>query len=502
MTDKQDIYSTYLNGHLHESELIVALDSIQTKAVKGKGVVYTPWDIVQGMVSLADPSPDMTIVEPSCGHGAFLIGLLYHMRERHNLHGVALYHWFLNKVSCVEVSPHSVAELKNILTAYFFKHYNVPVEPGSFKNIHCQDGLLFSNGQKFDLCIGNPPYIRAKHLTSEYLSFLKKTFQSCKKGTIDIYFAFIEKYTNEATQLVFITPNSFLTSNSGQTLRDIISGPSTLLVDFKDKRVFKDASVYTCILQTNQDRCDDDILYGSELSKLSPTNKSQIFRAAADTSNPSIFQEVLSGIATLCDKAYLVKKGLDGKYYAQHDNTLNEVEEGIVAPYLKITKIKNGNLSGIDYMIYPYDEAQNILSEEYIQRHYPLTYNHLLLVRNKLAQRDKGKTNKYEAWYAYGRRQGLHQIKSDEVVIIPQMIGGGCKPQVINITNLLSRYKNIVFTSGFVIPKTNQNQKACDVVFSDEFNAFVENNGRAWPGPDSSRPYYSITAKQLKSFSG
>ena len=99
MNDERDIYEEYLTSQMHESDLIAKLDSIQDKSVKEDGVIYTPWSVVQEMIAIAEPTPDMKIIEPSCGHGTFLIGLLYYMNQKHGLTGKELSNWFIKKVT-------------------------------------------------------------------------------------------------------------------------------------------------------------------------------------------------------------------------------------------------------------------------------------------------------------------------------------------------------------------------------------------------------------------
>lgn len=496
MNNKKAIYDGYLTSAMHESDLIIKLDSIQEKTVKDDGVIYTPWAIVQEMIRIAEPTPEMNIIEPSCGHGAFLIGLLYYMHEKHGLSGEALYNWFVSKVSCVEISEKTIVELKETLSVYFLKHFQLIIEEECFNNVYCHDGLTFENGRVFDLCIGNPPYIRAKNLEPGYLKFLKENYVSCKKGTIDIYLAFIEKYSGTAGSLVFITPNSFLTSNTGVVLKDLLKDKLTLLIDFKEKKIFNDASVYTCIFKTVLNHHTTKLSYGNEIGHLTQIEKSELSQDLSVSAG--LFDTVLSGIATLCDGVYLVKKAKDGKFYATYDGCTYEIEKEMIVPYLKITKIKSNKLSNIDYMIYPYDKDKTVILESELQEKFPLTYTYLSGVKGRLLQRDKGKTDKYESWYAYGRKQGLHTITDNIVIIIPQMMGGQCQPRRINISTLLKQYGKLVFTSGFVIPQNKENKKDCDYILSEVFTNFTKKHGRAWPGKNES--YFSLTSKQVKKF--
>ncbi len=58
------------------------------------------------------------------------------------------------------------------------------------------------------------------------------------------------------------------------------------------------------------------------------------------------------------------------------------------------------------------------------------------------------------------------------------MVGGECKPRLINISNLLYQYRKIVFTSGFIIPQNKENKIACDYVLDEKFFDFAKKNGK------------------------
>ncbi len=490
----ENIINDYLNNKLDEGQLIFKLDSNQVKSVKKDGVIYTPKNIAEHMIKLANPSPEWNIIEPSCGHGIFLICLIKFMEKKHNLFGGELFDWFVSKVTCVDISENAIFSLKKILKAYFKKHFNVSIDESKLTNIYNGDGLNDYRLKEYDLCIGNPPYVRAKNLDEEYLKKLKTNYISCKKGTIDIYYAFVEKYAKCSKLLVFITPNSFLNNKSGCTLKEMIIDNLIYLIDFKEKKIFKDASVYTSIFKINSESVTKEFLYGNEIEEEKLVSK-KIFFNSKKTENS--IENVLSGVATLCDSLYIVKKDFD-RFYATHNRVRYEIEEGIIVPYLKITKVKADNLQNVDYMIYPYDDKKNIIKEVDLKEKFPLTYKYLLAAKERLEQRDKGKTGKYEAWYAYGRKQGLHQIHEEHIILIPQMIGGKCKPNEINVANLINKYGRIVFTSGFVVPRNIVNNIACDYILSSKFIEFAKSNGKVWPGKDES--YYSLTSSQIKKF--
>lgn len=483
---KEVIYKRYLDGQINEYEMIHELDNIQTKSVKGSGVIYTPKDIVDYMIDLAKPTLDETIVEPSCGHGVFVFSLFDYMKKIYNLKGSELYYWFMSKVTCVDFSENTVAELKEMLSIYFEREMKLSVFPESFTNVKFQDSL-FNKDKTYDLAIGNPPYVRTKNLETEYLEQLRKTFKTCEKGNVDIYYAFIERYFKLSKRICFITPNGFLTNMSGKRLYSLINKHISTLIDFKDKLVFKDARTYTTIFVAERDMTFTGRQYANDINEILEYKENPVEVQSVNVKNP----DVLSGLATLADAVYLVKKGNDGKFYATFENVDYEIERDIIVPYLKITKIKS-DVFEHDYMICPYDASYAIIPESTMRLNYPLTMAYFDVVRNRLMQRDKGKTSKYDSWYAYGRKQGLHTITRNNVLLVPLMIGHNCVPVEVDITEQLKDFGRVLFTSGFIVTDKY------DSLLTDEFYAYAKSFGKPWPGKDVS--YHSITAKQLRYF--
>ena len=90
-----------------------------------------------------------------------------------------------------------------------------------------------------------------------------------------------------------------------------------------------------------------------------------------------------------------------------------------------------------------------------------------------LDSRDKG-LKKYEAWYAYGRRQGFVNI-SGTVVAIPGMVGGECLPYKINLDGM--EFKKTCFVSGFIVTGRNS-----DELLSERFMAHLKVVGKPFSG--------------------
>lgn len=164
--------------------------------VKNFGQVFTPDYIVDEMLALRKNNG--SILEPSCGNGAFF-----------------------NKIkNCVGIELDSTKCPKNALNIDFFD---------------------YSTSNKFDTIIGNPPYVR-------YQDILQETKNKLNLDIFDertnLYMFFIKKCIEHLTdngELIFIVPRDFLKSTSCIKLNKLIydNGTITDLIDYGDKIIFK-----------------------------------------------------------------------------------------------------------------------------------------------------------------------------------------------------------------------------------------------------------------------
>lgn len=132
---------------------------------------------------------------------------------------------------------------------------------------------LEGEGGKFDLVVGNPPYVRQESLKSEMvqdssgrqspLKEVLKTQYECFTGTADLYVYFFEKsieLLRVGGVLSFITSNKYFRAAYGEKLRAYLlyaTAPQVIL-DFSDTNIFT-AVAYPCIIVTEKVR-DVDIL--------------------------------------------------------------------------------------------------------------------------------------------------------------------------------------------------------------------------------------------------
>jgi len=104
---------------------------------------------------------------------------------------------------------------------------------------------------KFDVVLGNPPYVRQEFL-SPIKPALQKIYPDTFNGVADLYTYFYRRgfqLLKDDGFLGFITSSTFTKTSSGEPLRAFLKNSVTILefVDFGDLQIFQDATTYPCI---------------------------------------------------------------------------------------------------------------------------------------------------------------------------------------------------------------------------------------------------------------
>jgi hypothetical protein len=260
------------------------------------------------------------------------------------------------------------------------------------------DFLRTEIDETYDNIILNPPYIKIQDLPIEYRQFINSNYDLLNGGAIDIYYAFIIKclsLLNDNGVMVSITPNSFLYNKTSLNLRKYLFNNRLIkeIIDFKEKKVFNNASVYCCITifdktpKTNLIYNGENILYENIITNYS------LFNFNSNENTLKDICKIRNGIATLRDKIFIKKNKLFDE------------------PCWK--QITNG--SNINYIIYPYENSKIIIESKF-QNDNPLTYAYLLENKEELSKRDNG-NKEYPAWYAYGRSQSIKYLNKKCIYI-------------------------------------------------------------------------------------
>lgn len=238
---------------------------------------------------------------------------------------------------------------------------------------------------KFDIVLGNPPFVRIHNILPEVKEEIKD-FTFCI-GMYDLYYAFYEfglKVLKEDGRLLYISPNNFIKNISGVKMREYIEKNNLLdyFEDFSSNQKFKGYSTYTCIMGLNK---------AAHPSKKIPWDKE---RAHVGLS----YSTIQNGLATLADKIFI-------------QDSFKGLEPECVWPIIK------ASTGEIKQCIFPPS------SEEELKK-YPKTYGYLLSNKKELQNRSLSGNTK---WFQYGRSQGLKNIDNEKIVIATTMPNDGIK---------------------------------------------------------------------------
>ena len=226
-----------MEGALKKQELQLQMPAslstaLRTAPDEALGVVYTPRELVQFMVYLAQPARQRyRVLEPACADAPFLSEFANRYGTCHDMVGV-------------EIDAERLALAKQRLPSATF------VEA---------DFLLWDASERFDVVIGNPPYGiigDESHYPIHVLRERKAAYrQRCTtwRGKFNIYGAFIEHATRLLApdgRLVFVVPASWLVLEDFKRLRTYLAQQGGLCVYYLGKAFPKrNVSVVVMVLQ-------------------------------------------------------------------------------------------------------------------------------------------------------------------------------------------------------------------------------------------------------------
>lgn len=486
------------------------------EARKHGGITYTPPAIARAMVAMAAPDEHETIQEPACGRGVFIFALVeWWLEQGRDLAWID--RWAQARLACGDTDAAAIADLQRLWQAFFASqgHTAAPL------HAVVEDGLFGPQAQaRCGLILGNPPYVRVQHMAPEVRARVRTRYPCCAKGNVDLYYAFFEDALRRARRVCYIMPSSWLANASARPLRRLARTRLARLVDFGERLVFAPVRAYTAIAL-----CDDgagaDILASERLPE-----EGGIWRrvargdarwseerfcplAPADTAGGETLgevAEVISGIATLADKAFLLpapERFVRGgeRWVRQADPLAGgeavEVPERFTRRLLKATRLPERLDAEGPRLLYPYDAARKIVAEAVLEREAPGLLAWLERRRAALDGRDKGKTGGYEAWYAYGRRQGFWEAGEDETVLLVAQVGHAGRLPVRQVaTRAVGAF---LFTSGFVVrpnPGTAVDRLALALAAPAAWT-LVQREGRVWAGAGEYRTFGARTLRRI-----
>ena len=459
---------TLLEEITNDMELLIPIEDKKTN-----GAFFTPSFIVDYIIKEVNPQLNETVIDPSCGSGAFIIGLLRYYTQKFKI----------NVAQCVkhniygsDILGYNVERCKLLIILFGLSHNEV-IDPNNI-NVIQSDSLKRQWNKKFDVIVGNPPYVKFQDLDEDYRKYLHDNWQTTKLGTYNLYFAFFElglKILADDGRLGYITPNNFFTSLSAEPLRSFFQNKNCIykIVDFNSTKVF-DVQTYTAITFLNKkvnseiqyDRIEDNEKPIDFINNIETTDNFYIdlsikkWRLLCGEEQHNIYMiencgeclkslfNICVGIATLKDDCYTFIPDSEDQnfYYIISKGIKYKIEKTITRPLVKISEMKcqadvENNKKRI---IFPYyidkDNKPILFDEQTLNDKFPYCYNYLLSMRDILAHRGKG-NQIYEPFYQYGRTQAMN--KHGKKLITPTF---SQFPRF-----LVDNYSEGLFTNGYGI---------------------------------------------------
>ncbi|MEP2771975.1 MAG: Eco57I restriction-modification methylase domain-containing protein [Fulvivirga sp.] len=311
--------------------------------------------------------------------------------------------------------------------------------------------------QKFDVVIGNPPYVRIQNLNKDLKQKYAELYKSATKN-YDIYVLFDERgiqLLSEGGNLVYIQPNKFFNADYGIGLRTILAENQWIykITDFQASQMFSSATTYTCILHcvrhenqqfqyvsftgTNKTQAfmqyaSSHALMGVEVSNYNyskHTNESwsfgtpsqlRIFAKMEEIGMPlsEFTSKIFQGLVTSADPVFIVEKTKNGFYSKYLDKEI-QLEKNILKPLLKGAEIRRYKVDFQNlYLIFPYqvinDRSQLIPPASFKKKH-TQTWDYLKKCEDKLRGRESGKMD-HDNWYAYVYPKNLDQFEQPKIM--------------------------------------------------------------------------------------
>lgn len=198
---------------------------------KNTGSYYTPHKLVQAMIDYVNIEENISILEPSGGDGRIVKQILENVE--------------VDNIDIVEI----IEDKSKLLKQKFIKNSNVHIINEDFLEYckYCDT--------KYDLIIGNPPYINKKLLSEAQIELAKilcDEFSLHSKATNNIWVMFIIgalKLLKQNGQIMYILPFEFLQVEYSKEVRNLLEQKfSSIEVFVFEQEVFSNIQQKVCLL--------------------------------------------------------------------------------------------------------------------------------------------------------------------------------------------------------------------------------------------------------------
>ena len=196
------------------------------------GVVLTKPHVVSLILDLAGYTVDrdltkLCLLEPSCGEGAFLVPAVQRLLTVALRTGINLAD-LPSPIAGFDIDPNHVASARRAvameLRAQGFDTASAATLAERW--IQLGDFLLRPETRRFEVIVGNPPYVRIEQLSAQLQTEYRKRYRSLYDRA-DLYVAFIERGLQLLSSegiLSFICADRWIVNKYGAPLREMLTG--------------------------------------------------------------------------------------------------------------------------------------------------------------------------------------------------------------------------------------------------------------------------------------
>lgn len=393
---------------------------------KAHGDVFTSNTVVKYMLDLLGYTPDKdlsgsTILEPSCGDGAFIIEILERLKSSSMKYGFNIDESFHACVYAFDIDKNKIENCTNKIRVL----YPEITDPG--RNIRNED-FLTSKTQPFDYVVGNPPYVRYEQIPQDKIRLYKKTFGTFYYRS-DLYIPFYEKslsLLNKGGHHCFICSNRWQKNIYGTKLRqyvnlfrmekvinmeganvfqeDVLAYPSIVFISNNPPAPFFRYSEVSDINKLSN-ICDEKLLRTPERSEWSDTFNSVSTKCPLFTIEELKFK-IGIGVATGADKIFISK------------NLRDTVENELLLPAINAKDLSgNGMHWAGEYLLNPYQSNGELVDLS----SFPLASSYLYKEKSRLLKRHVARKNP-EKWYKTIDRICPHLLEMPKI-LLPDITG-------------------------------------------------------------------------------
>lgn len=390
------------------------------------GDVFTKPCVVEYMLDMVGYIAEkdlscVSIMEPACGEGEYLISIIRRLAESAHRYGFNLNEAYHRNIYATDL------DTKKWLCCIQHIKERFPEIVNPETQINNEDYLLAKH-KPVDIVIGNPPYIRYEQIPKNKLEKYKGLFSTFFYRT-DIYVLFFEhslKQLKPGGKHCFICANRWMKNRYGKHLRELIAQQYHIhsIINMEGADAFDEVVLaYPAITYIENTHNRNSLQYAETtdietLSSLSfrtlkpPHNEdwSNVFDTTSHGTHFGLIEEqgfkIGIGVATGADNLF-ISKSLKG-----------QIEDELLIPSLNARDLQGNTLRwGGRYLLNPYDTNGKLIS----LNAYPKAKRYFEAHRERLSSRHKASKNP-SAWYGTIDKISP-SLQSQPKILLPDISG-------------------------------------------------------------------------------